>query len=304
LFGAVVSAIFPWKRRKFKTLIDHFYYPKYGPGMMWEAFTERCKRLGVDIRMGSQVVGLTQTESKYTAVIKNGKGSTSELSQFDSVLSTMPLRELIAMLPNVPEEVSQAAQRLKYRDFITALVIINKEKIFDDNWIYIHDPEVRAGRIQNFKNWSEWMVPDSSTTSLGLEYFIFEDEELWNKPDDFFNELARKEVVQLGFCTRDEILDSTILRVKKAYPVYDEEYKRVVEIIAKFLSTIPSVYTAGRNGLHRWNNQDHSMIAGMTAAQEILSSQKTGKIWNINTDSEYGETSVSDREIPKRIFPR
>ncbi len=296
LGNAVITAFFPSKQRNFKTLIDSFHYPRFGPGMMWEEAARRFSEQGGHLIMGTAIGSLTYDGSKWLAEVPNDRA-------FDYVISTMPLRSLINSLPAVPREIREAARNITYRDFITILLIIDTPYIFDDNWIYIHDPEVRVGRIQNFKNWSEDMVPDQSKTSLGMEYFFFEDDDLWSHSDEELLAVAKREAVQLGFCSERDILDGTVVRVKKAYPVYDTAYKEHVSTIRNYLAKYPTLYTIGRNGMHRWNNQDHSMATALIVAHHLMSGDTKLDPWNVNNDAEYHEelSEEKGRAVPNKV---
>lgn len=288
LWNAVWTSIFKNSRKNFRTLTEEFYYPKFGPGMMWEKAAKNFTVKGGKIIMGKKVESIIPLEQGFMVLD----------SKFETVISTMPLRSLIRALPHVPDEVTDAASNLKYRDFLTVLLIINNPKLFEDNWLYIHDQDVDVGRIQNFKNWSGFMVPDQNKSSLGLEYFIFEGDKLWNLTDEEFLAKAKKEVVKLGLCKESEIEDGKVLRVKKAYPVYDLEYKRNVETIKDYLrQNFSGLYTIGRNGMHKWNNQDHSMMAGMILADNLINSSSEDE-WMTNEESEYHE---SVREVPSSV---
>jgi protoporphyrinogen oxidase len=191
------------------------------------------------------------------------------------------------MVPSAPEHVREAASRLRYRDFITVALIIKKEFIFADNWIYLHDPGITAGRIQNFKNWSPDMVPDRTRTCLGMEYFCFENDELWNSPDEKLAELAKKDLIALGFARPEEIEDFAVIRVRKAYPVYTLDYKRDLAVLREYLRKFENLQLMGRNGLHRYNNQDHSMITGILAARNA--SGAAYDVFKVNEDAQYLE---------------
>jgi hypothetical protein len=201
----------------------------------------------------------------------------------------MPVAEFIIKLdPPAPPAVLQAAEKLKYRDFLTVCLIVNKPDLFPDNWIYIHDPEVKVGRIQNFKNWSLDMIPDPTKTSLGLEYFCTEGDELWNMSDADLVELGRRELDHIGLASAADIEDGCVFRVPKAYPVYDSDYRDYLTIVRDFVGGLENYQTIGRNGLHRYNNQDHAMLTGMLAVRNLMYGEKNN-LWNVNTDQEYQE---------------
>ena len=209
----------------------------------------------------------------------------------DHFLSSIPLRELITSIhPPVPDDVLTAAKGLRYRDFFTVGLVINKPFIFPDNWIYIHSLDVAVGRIQNFKNWSPEMVPEPETTSLGLEYFCFETDSVWKEDDNKLIELGKNEVVKLKFALKEQITDGLVIRSPKTYPIYDKGYQKRVEVIKNYLSSIENLQTIGRNGLHRYNNQDHSMLSAILSIRNILGENHV--LWDINVDDEYHEIKV------------
>src|SRR5438093_5633576 len=181
----------------------------------------------------------------------------------------MPIRELMQQFqPTVPEEILQAAGQLQYRDFVTVALIINRADVFPDNWIYIHDPEVKVGRIQNFKNWSPFMVPDPEKSCLGLEYFCFEGDGLWNMRDEELIELGKRELQISGLVQASDVIDGKVVRVPKAYPVYDSTYQESIQVARGFLSSLENLQVVGRNGMHMYNNQDHSMLTAMLAVKK------------------------------------
>lgn len=206
--------------------------------------------------------------------------------------------------PPLPETVRYAASQLKYRDFLTVAVFIDRAEMFPDNWIYIHDPSVQVGRMQNFKNWSPKMVPDSSKTCLGLEYFCFEGDGLWDSSDDQLVELARRELVQLGMCRPEEVLGGVVVRQPKAYPVYDDVYKQHLAVTRDYLrDALPNLHLVGRNGMHHYNNQDHSMMTALLVARNIATGSNFDP-WKVNTDAEYHEEArLDDEDRSGRLVP-
>ncbi len=289
------------------TLIDQFNYPRFGPGQMWE----RCKDLlasrGHETVQGVKVERLRHRHGKVECMYgTSSNGETVELGA-DHFISTMPLRELILALdPPPPEKVLQAANYLRYRDYLTVVLMVKREEIFPDNWIYIHAPEVKMGRIQNYKNWSPVMVPDSSRTSLGLEYFLWEKDEEWEWSQDRLIKLGIEECTRIGLIEPSEVEDGTVVRMKKAYPVYDQHYTESVDIIRNYLETFANLQTVGRNGLHRYNNQDHSMLTAVYAARNIVGEKND--VWSVNTEMEYHEevrqsSTKGDRLTPQRVAP-
>ncbi|MCC6712061.1 MAG: NAD(P)/FAD-dependent oxidoreductase [Candidatus Dadabacteria bacterium] len=270
-----------------KTLIDSFHYPRLGPGMMWEAIAQRITGDGSDLVMNADVCRLRVSGAKVESVtVRHGGGERDVRGSH--FISSMPVRELIgAIYPPPPDEVVKAANDLKYRDFLTVSLIIDTPVLCPDNWIYIHDPGVRLGRIQNFKNWSEEMVPDPEKTCLGLEYFCFEGDGLWTMSDRDLIELGKKELGMIGLCDPSLVVDGTVVRMPKAYPVYDSTYRESLATIRGYLSGIDNLQLVGRNGMHKYNNQDHSMLTAMLAARNISGADYD--LWRVNTDQEYHE---------------
>ena len=282
------------------TLIDSFYYPKRGPGMMWDTVAERVISMGSEITLGAEVEKIQWAPGKVQSVEVqiDGKVDTHKGDQF---ISTMPIRELIAKLdPPPPPEIQAAAKSLQYRDFLTVALVLKRKDLFPDNWIYIHDPEVLVGRIQNFKNWSPDMVPDQDYTCLGLEYFCFEGDGLWSMPDHELIELGKKEVEILGFAKSSEMIDGHVVRMPKAYPVYDDQYQKALSTIRQFLIHIPNLQLVGRNGMHRYNNQDHSMLTAMLAVENMFGAQHD--LWSVNAEQEYHEEMTErDAQYSEKI---
>jgi len=271
------------KSKVVKTLIDSFHYPRLGPGMMWEKCVERIEALNSRICFRSHVDRIVWEPGRVLAIEADGRRY--EGSHF---ISTMPIQQLIRALdPAPPAEVLRAASAFRYRDFLTVALVVKQRDMFPDNWIYIHEPGVKVGRIQNFKNWSPEMVPDPETTCLGLEYFCFEGDGLWASSDAELCSLATNELAQLGIASADQVTDGTVVRERKAYPIYDENHQRGLKVLRDFLPTLPNLQLVGRNGMHRYNNQDHSMLTGLLAARNILGAHYD--LWKVNVDSEYHE---------------
>ncbi|MEX2587445.1 MAG: NAD(P)/FAD-dependent oxidoreductase [Actinomycetota bacterium] len=285
-----------------KTLIEQFEYPKLGPGMMWERAVEKLTARGIPIHMGSPVTALNRDPGGLTS-ISTTSGNGTRLIGGSHFISSLPIRELVGMLnPPATPEVIEAAEALSYRDFLTVVLVVDQPDLFPDNWIYIHEPEVRLGRVQNFKNWSPHMVPDPSKTALGLEYFCTEGDDLWEMADDDLLALGRKEVDELGLARRADIEDGTVVRMKKAYPVYDEHYEQNVAVVRDFLTEhVPNLQLVGRNGMHKYNNQDHSMMTALLAARNLLG--ETWDPWKVNTDAEYHEQAGPDHDTAGRAVP-
>jgi protoporphyrinogen oxidase len=271
-----------------KTLIEEFDYPRRGPGMMWNAVkTEIERRQGV-VRLNSDVVRINRSGNRIDGVIVRHDGA-EELIRGTDFISSMPVTEFVKALdPPAPPAVLSAAARLTYRDFLTVVLIVDKPHIFDDNWIYIHDPSVHVGRIQNFKNWSPDMVPDPSKTSLGLEYFCTEGDAVWTMADADLIEMGRREIGRTGLARSEDVVDGCVVRVEKAYPVYDSDYREYLSVVRQFIDGLENCQTIGRNGLHRYNNQDHAMLTGMLAVRNLALGQQND-LWSVNTDQEYHE---------------
>jgi len=286
----VMNALFKYK--EIKTLIDQFHYPTLGPGMMWEQCVKRIEEGGGEVWTNAEVTGLQRDGQRVTSLTVERNGERSELLG-DDIISTMPLNELFARLdPPAPADVTEAAKGLNYRDFLLVGLILDRSDTFPDNWIYVHSPEVKVGRIQNFKNWSVSMVPDVSKTSLGMEYFCNEDEGLWNMADQELIALASDELAALGLADRKDVTDGVVIRQPKAYPVYDRDYRDHLEVLQQYISTCDNLQTVGRNGMHRYNNQDHSMLAAMLAVRNLLG--ESHDLWHVNTDRSYYEEFMTE----------
>src|SRR5580698_2821027 len=292
-----------------KTLIESFQYPRKGPGMMWEAAARKIKAQGGRILMGRELVGLEfdATRNSWRIAVATADGG-RETYTARHVVSSAPLRELVERIKPVPISLLHA-RALRYRDFLTVALMVRKAELFPDNWIYIHDPSVKVGRVQNFRSWSPEMVPEGMSC-LGLEYFCFEGDGLWNAPDSELIALAKQEIAKIGLVTADEVMDACVVRQAKAYPVYDEAYRDNVAAIRLDLEgSYPTLHMVGRNGMHKYNNQDHAMMTAMLTARNILAGQRLYDVWNVNEDAQYheaGESGVqsaldSVRLVPKKV---
>ena len=302
LSTAIKNALIPDKPKNkqdvIKTLLDSFRYPRKGPGMLWEECTRKIRGLGGHVEMGQKVVHCAyDAKTKLWTVRSEKDGKTSEI-QAKHVISSAPLRELAHSLePKISDKAMKSADSLKYRDFLTVMLILNDRELFDDNWIYIHDPSVKVGRIQNFKSWSPEMVPDPSKCCYGLEYFCFEGDGLWTSSDEQLIELAKKELEQIGLGKASEVLDGCVVRQKKAYPTYDDEYAKHVDVVrAEFDEKFPTLHPVGRNGMHKYNNQDHAMMTAMLTVQNILADKRVYNVWQVNQDAEYHEAGNAGAE--------
>ena len=291
LFTAVLHALKPGRRSNSVTsLIDRFQYPQLGPGMMWEVCRDKVEAAGCTVTMSSPVRTIRRTAGGATAVVH---GDSLE-EPCTAVVSSMPLSELVAAMdPPAPAHVLDAAHALSYRDFITVALVVPGDATFPDNWIYIHDPDVKVGRVQNFASWSPHLVRDGKGC-LGLEYFVFEGDEMWESADEHLVALGIAEVEKLGLVSPGSVERGFVVRMKKAYPMYDADYSDNVETIRRWLeSEVPNVHPVGRNGMHRYNNQDHSMYTAMLTVDNMFGASTD--VWSVNVDEDYHE-EVSDKE--------
>jgi len=285
---AVRNALLRPRHQSVKTLIEEFHYPRCGPGMLWEKVQAMVESQGHRVLLNHEVVHLALNNGHVCSLITVGPDGERIKIEAGHFISSMPLTELIQRLePAPPQALLEATRRLTYRDFLTVALIVNQSDLFPDNWLYIHSPEVKVGRIQNFKNWSPHMVPNGHTTCLGLEYFCNEGDELWRLSDAELVELAKQEVARIDLVAEANVIDGVVFRQPKAYPVYTGEYKIYLEQIKAYLSGISNLQTTGRNGLHMYNNQDHSMLTAMLAVKNILGEQND--IWAVNTERSYHE---------------
>jgi len=297
---ALMSQSKPKDRTKVvKTLIDTFRYPRQGPGMMWEACAEKIRKMGGGVLLGRKVTGCRfDPHSKLWIITARNASGHTEGFVAESVISSMPMRELVAQLePQLPEAAVQAARALRYRDFLTVGLIVRDRDRFSDNWIYIHEPSVQVGRVQNYKSWSPEMVPDPAFCCYGLEYFCFEGDGLWASPDKTLIELAKSEIQKVNLAASADVVDGCVIRQPKAYPVYDDAYQQHVETIRAALAEhCPSLHLVGRNGMHKYNNQDHAMMTAMLTAKNILSGERQYDVWAVNQDAEYHEAGSAGEE--------
>lgn len=292
------------RQKKVETsLIEHFFYPKFGPGQMWELVADQVQAKGAELKMHHKAVGIFSENGKITgAQIEDGNGNLSEIA-CDHLISTMPVKDLIAGMQEVPQIVKPVAEGLLYRDFLTVGILVNKLRISNetalptvsnivpDNWIYIQEPQVRVGRLQIFNNWSPYMVDDlENTVWIGMEYFCNENDDLWNKDEETMRQFGIDELAQIGVIDIEEVLDSVVIKMPKAYPAYFGTYDDF-DKIREFTDKVPNLYLIGRNGMHRYNNMDHSMLSAMSAVENIISGETSKEnVWNINVEKEYHET--------------
>lgn len=283
-------------RKQIKTLITEFRYPRLGPGMMWDAAAERIRTLGGSIHQGSKVVHYSYNSALNRWQLEVKGSEAVSFGPYKHVISSAPLSSVVSSLNiNLPEETYSAAASLTYRDFILVALILKPGPSFPDQWLYIHDPGLKVGRIQNFKNWSPEMVDDSGRICYGMEYFCSQGDDLWNLTNDELINLATREVVELGLATASDVVDGCVVKQAKAYPVYDENYVCRVRSIKKTLyKACPNLHQAGRNGMHRYNNQDHSMMTGIITANNIMNPATALDPWLVNQDAEYIEEAASE----------
>jgi protoporphyrinogen oxidase len=317
LWSAMVNAIMPRRKPKnnksvIKTLIDTFRYPRKGPGMLWEVCAAKIQALGGVVLLNSRVTNCTYDvlDEQWYVEYQDAEGQSQKIPG-THVISSAPMQELVQdYLPNVSPLVTRAANKLKYRDFLIVVLILKEKNQFSDNWIYIHDPAVDVARIQNFKSWSPEMVPDQTTCCYGMEYFCFENDGIWASKDADLIAKATQELIHVGLASAADILDGCVVRQPKAYPVYDDEYKDNVAVIRQALAEkYPTLSLVGRNGMHKYNNQDHAMMTAMLTVKNILAGTNEFDIWNVNQDAEYhesghaGANSLANglRDVPKKV---
>ena len=291
-----------------KTLIESFRYPRRGPGMMWEAAADKIAAQGGKVLLDRGVDGLSfdAVAGLWRVSALRGDG-TRETFTARHVISSAPVRELVDAITPRPISTFQA-RALQYRDFVTVALIAKSQEDFPDNWIYIHDPSVQVGRVQNFRSWSPEMVPDEAHTCLGLEYFCFEGDGLWTASDADLVALAKREIGQIGLIDPADVVDACVVRQPKAYPVYDETYAENVALVRMELERdFPTLHLVGRNGMHKYNNQDHAMMTAMLTVENIVAGKRRHDVWRVNEDAEYTEAGVSGAQAvlgSERLVPR
>ena len=293
-----------------KTLLETFRYPRKGPGMMWEAARDRVVEMGNRVLMGHSLHQLSHDPAtdRWRLLATDGQGRIVPINA-GHVISSAPMRELAGRIHPLPATIPQALD-LKYRDFLTVALMIRSDDLFPDNWIYIHDSKVKVGRIQNFRSWSPEMVPDPALACVGLEYFCFEGDGLWSAADAELIELAKREMGVLGLCDPVDVVGGAVVRQEKAYPVYDDHYRdNVAAMRAELEASHPTLHMVGRNGMHRYNNQDHAMMTAMLTVRNIEAGTRKYDIWAVNEDAEYHEAGDegaaealrSERLVPKKL---
>ena len=313
LYGAVMDGIKrslglnkkPNDGKAVKTLLETFRYPRLGPGMMWDAARDKIEAAGGTVYMAHGLKQLASDGKGGWCMTACGPDGDLMVKARD-VISSAPMRELAARLHPLPQT-TMNAKELKYRDFLTVALMIKSEDLFPDNWIYIHDSKVKVGRVQNFRSWSPEMVPDPDVACVGLEYFCFEGDGLWSQEDEDLILLATREMKILGLLDPKDVVGGAVVRQEKAYPVYDEDYAANVAAMREELEDkFPTLHLVGRNGMHRYNNQDHAMMTAMLTVENILAGERIYDTWCVNEDAEYHEAGdegadkgVSTRQVSK-----
>jgi protoporphyrinogen oxidase len=304
LTTAIKNALLKPKNSDIKTLINEFDYPAYGPGMMYNEMKNKIEKLGGKVVLNTRVTAVHHEDFKVKSIEITDTAGHMQVIEGTDFISSIPITELIGILKPAPDpEVLEAARGLSYRSLITIDVIVDRKDVFPDNWIYIHSPEVKLGRIQNFKNWSSPMVPDPAKTSLGLEYFCTENDDFWNMRDEELFRLAASEVEKIRICSASDIQDYTVVRVPKAYPVYTTGYKSLVAVIESYFKKFENLQPVGRYGLFKYNNMDHSILTGLYAAKNIVSGAYTLDTWSVNTDEEYQEEYTEEPQSEQKWKP-
>jgi len=292
-----------------KTLLETFRYPRQGPGMMWDAARDKVLAGGNRVLMGTALHQISQDQATGRWRVAARRGEEMLTINAGHVISSAPMRELAGRIHPLPATLPNALD-LNYRDFLTVALMIRSGDLFPDNWIYIHDPRVKVGRVQNFRSWSPEMVPDEALACVGLEYFCFEGDGLWSASDDDLVALATKELATLGLVDPATVVGGRVVRQEKAYPVYDDAYRaNVEEMRAELEARYPTLHLVGRNGMHRYNNQDHAMMTAMLTVRNIQAGERIYDIWAVNEDAEYHESGnegeraalASERLVPARL---
>jgi len=292
-----------------KTLLETFRYPRQGPGMMWDAARDKVLAGGNRVVMGTALHQISQDQATGRWRVAARRGDEMLTINAGHVISSAPMRELAGRIHPLPATLPNALD-LNYRDFLTVALMIRSDDLFPDNWIYIHDPRVKVGRVQNFRSWSPEMVPDEALACVGLEYFCFEGDGLWSASDDDLVALATKELATLGLADPATVVGGRVVRQEKAYPVYDDAYRtNVEEMRGELEARYPTLHMVGRNGMHRYNNQDHAMMTAMLTVRNIQAGERIYDIWAVNEDAEYHESGnegeraalASERLVPARL---
>ncbi len=291
LMTAVKNLFAPLKKKnnqEVTTLIEEFHYPRLGPGQMWEKMRSILEQNDIPVNLSARVIKIKHQNGLIKNVTIRNENGEERIEKATHFISSMPLREMIRIFdPPLPPHIIETSDNLEYRDFLTAVLMTKRSHVFPDNWIYIHSPELKVSRMQNFKNWSSAMVPDQSRTSLGLEYFVQKGDELWNAPDEDIINLGLDECIKMGFLNGNELEDGQVIRMRYAYPVYTIGYEKNVMILKNYLERFKNLALIGRNAQHRYNNQDHSMLTGIYAARRLCGEPYDE--WEVNTEEDYLE---------------
>ena len=294
--SAARAAVFGGGGSRVRSLIEEFHYPRLGPGQMWEAMADEIESAGGEVRTSAPVEGLRIEDDRVVEVQCAGRCVAA-----GPVISSLPLRTMVGLAaPGPPPDVVEAAAGLRYRDFVCVALVLEGEELFPDNWIYVHDPRVRVARVQNFAAWSPSMVPEAGRSCVGMEYFCFEDDDLWSRSDEELIGLATAEFSTIELGERGRVLAGHVVRVPKAYPIYDDTFAWRVQLVRGWLDGLSGLQQVGRNGLHRYNNSDHSMLTAMRAVENLDGAGHD--VWAVNAESWYHE-SESPEEHPYRSAP-
>lgn len=300
LFKAITNAVMPKRNQKDVTsLIEEFQYPKFGPGMMWETAQKKIEQMGSSVHLNTKVVKVNHTEGHVNSVVVKHLDGREETVECTELISSMPFSQLAEIMdPKPPLRVLEAAKGLRYRDFLTVALVVPASKVtWTDNWLYIHEPAVKTMRIQNFGSWSPYLVKDGQNV-LGLEYTVWEGDHAWTAPDEELIEDAKKELEELGLAKYSDILGGYVVRQPKAYPIYDDSYRRNVDTIRTYLDIVgENIYPVGRNGMFRYNNADHSMFTAMLSVENIMTGTKHD-VWEVNVEEEYHEEGADAKNTP------
>ncbi|MFL5820370.1 MAG: NAD(P)/FAD-dependent oxidoreductase [Solirubrobacteraceae bacterium] len=292
---AARAAVFGAQDGEVRSLVERFHYPRLGPGQMWEAMRAGLEAAGGEVHTATPVTAISISDGRVTEVRAGGRAFHP-----DHVISSLPLPTVAGMARPAPGRgVLEAAAGLRHREFVTVALVLDGPDPFPDNWLYIHDPGVRVARIQNFGAWSPWMVPDGARSCVGLEYFCFAGDEVWSMPDPALVALASQELGRIGLADPARVQQGYVVRVPKAYPIYDSDYQGRVVQIRTWLESIDNLQQVGRNGLHRYNNSDHSMLTAIRAVENLQGAAHD--LWSVNADSWYHETEVPDEHPYRRV---
>ncbi len=294
LSSAIKTALFGDKEKKIKTLIEEFDYPRFGPGQMYETMAEKIRQMGGRILLGHDVKKVRAKNNRIIAVeVVDDQGNTTVI-EGTHFLSSAPVSELaLAITPELEQNVRDAAGKLGYRSLLTVNLMMNRKEKFPDTWIYVHSPEVRMGRVQCFKNWSPFMVPDDDSSSLGLEYFCTEGDQLWETRDEELIELGKNEIKKLRLADPQTVFDAFVIRMPKTYPVYSMDYRIHLQKIKDCLGRFANLQCIGRNGMFKYNNMDHSILSALLAVDNIFGADND--LWSVNTEEEYHEQAGAEQ---------